>query len=85
MVKKTIVCPKCKQRNFGVDITSTYSTKSKGPGIVGSSYNAARGLVNIATLGIAGKVLPKAKGKTVSTIKHKEEYVCRNCGHRWKA
>lgn len=85
MARKTIVCPKCKKRNFAVDSTIKTTAKTKGPGIIGGSYNAMRGIANIATLGVAGKVLPKATGKTVIKTKVSEQYVCRYCGHRWKA
>lgn len=82
-----VVCPKCKHKGAYIDNVETKcSVKAKVPGIVGSTYNAARGVASIATLGLAGKVLPKASGKVVSTTKVKrQEYVCHNCGHRWKA
>lgn len=82
---RTVKCPKCR----GTDITFQMveegsKTKKSGNGLLGNTYNAARGIAGIATFGISNIVLPKAKGKE-KTKNNLETYaVCQSCGHTWK-
>lgn len=85
--RKPLQCPKCKDYRISIQFNTTVSkSRHTSPGLAGNTYNAARGVANIATLGIAGKLLPKAKGKTKTTtkIKDKKTAVCNNCGYSWK-
>ena len=85
MFGKSLNCPKCKGTNISVQMVVVGSkTKKSGNGLLGNTYNAARGAANIATLGIAGKILPKAEGKEKSTVQNEEMAICQNCGHSWK-
>ena len=78
-------CPKCKGTNVSVQIVTVgSSTKKSGNGLVGNTYNAARGIANIATLGIDGKIMPKAQGKEKSKIKNEKMAICQDCGNSWK-
>lgn len=78
-------CPKCKSTNINVQMVEVgSSTKRKGVGLIGNTYNAARGIASIATLGIAGKVLPKAEGKNKTKVETEKVAICQNCGHSWE-
>ena len=78
-------CPKCR----GVLITYQLieegsKTRKSGNGLVGNTYNAARGIAGFATLGLSNIVLPKAKGKEKTKNKLATYAVCQSCGHTWK-
>lgn len=78
-------CPKCKSTNINVQMVEVgSSTKRKGVGLIGNTYNAARGIASIATLGIAGKVLPKAEGKNKTKVETEKVAICQDCGHSWE-
>lgn len=78
-------CPKCKGTNISVQMVETGShTKKSGVGLLGNSYNTFRTAMNIASLGIAGKVMPKATGKEKTKNKLSKMAICQNCGHSWK-
>jgi len=82
---KVIKCPKCRGTNIMFQVIEEGSkTKKSGVGLFGNTYNAARGLASAATLGIAGKILPKAEGKEKTKNKNNTYAVCQNCGHTWK-
>lgn len=78
-------CPKCKNPYVQVQFIEVGSkTKRSGNGLVGHTYNAARGVASIATLGLAGVILPKAKGKNKTTNKLEKMAICQRCGHSWR-
>ena len=82
---KELKCPKCKGTNISFQIVEEGSkTKKSGNGLIGSTYNAARGIATVATLGIAGAILPKAKGKEKTKNQNETYAICQNCGHTWK-
>lgn len=82
---KQLKCPKCKHFDIDIQMVETGSTtKKSGVGLIGSTYNAARGVASIATLGIAGKVLPKAEGKEKTKTKLVKMALCKNCGYSWE-
>ena len=77
-------CPKCKGHNISVQMVEIGSkTKKSGNGLVGNTYNAARGLAGIATLGLSNIVLPKAHGKEKTKNKLEKMAICQDCGHSW--
>lgn len=78
-------CPKCKSNNVKVQMVEVGSTtKRRGVGLLGSTYNAVRGVTSFATLGIAGKILPKAEGKNKTKVNTEKVAICQECGHSWK-
>ena len=78
-------CPKCKSQKVTVQIVEEGSkTKRSSPGLIGNTYNAARGIASVATLGIAGKILPKAEGKNKTKNSNETYAICQDCGHSWK-
>lgn len=80
-----IKCPKCGSTNVSVQMVATGSrTKKSGVGLVGNSYNTFRTIMNVFTLGIFGKIMPKATGKEKTKINNKKMAVCQSCGHSWK-
>jgi predicted nucleic-acid-binding Zn-ribbon protein len=82
---KPIKCPKCKSTNISFQIVEEGSkTKKRSPGLLGNTYNAARCVASIATLGIAGKILPKAEGTEKSKFQNDTYAVCQSCGNTWK-
>ena len=82
---KQLRCPKCKGHEIQVSMVEVGSkTKKSGVGLGGNVYNAARGITNIATLGIAGKILPKATGKEKTKNDLVKMAICQNCGHSWE-
>ena len=58
-------------------------TKKSGNGLAGNTYNAARAVMAVGTLGLSNLVLPKAKGKSKTTIKSQKMGICQNCGNSW--
>lgn len=82
---KELRCPKCKGTNISVQFVEKGSkTKRSGVGLVGNTYNAVRGMASIMTLGIAGKVMPKAEGKNKTKNISEKVAICQNCGHSWE-
>lgn len=82
---KKITCPKCKGENINIQLVETGTkTKKTGVGFVGSTYNSVRGFMNVASLGVAGKIMPKATGKEKTKIKTEKVAICQSCGHSWK-
>lgn len=82
---KELRCPKCKGTNISVQFVEKGSkTKRSGVGLLGSTYNATRTAMSIMTLGIAGKVLPKAEGKNKTKNINEKMAICQNCGHSWE-
>ena len=78
-------CPRCKRNNINVQIVEEGSrTKKSGVGLGGNVYNAVRGVANVTTLGIAGKILPKATGKEKTKNKIVKTAICQDCGHSWE-
>lgn len=78
-------CPKCKGKDISVQMVEVGSkTKKSGNGLVGNTYNAARGLVGVVTLGLSNIILPKAKGKEKTKNKLEKIAICQNCGHSWE-
>jgi len=78
-------CPKCRSTNISIQFVEVGSkTKRSGTGLIGNTYNAARGIASIATLGIAGKILPKAEGKNKTTVNNVKMAICQDCGHSWE-
>lgn len=78
-------CPKCKSTEINVQMVEEGSkTKKSTVGLVGNTYNAVRGVASIATLGIAGKVMPKATGKEKTKNKLVKLAICQDCGHSWE-
>lgn len=78
-------CPKCRSTNVNVQIVEEGSRTSKrGNGLLGHTYNAARGVAGIATLGLSNIILPKAKGHEKTKNKNETYAVCQNCGNTWK-
>lgn len=78
-------CPKCKGTNISIQMTETGSkTKKSGNGLIGNTYNAARGIAGIATLGLSNIVLPKAKGHEKTKNKLVKMAICQECGHSWE-
>lgn len=83
--KKALKCPKCKGTNINIQmVNDKMVTKRNSVGLFGHAHNAIRGAASIATLGLAGKVIPKAEGKNKTTVSMKKVAVCQNCGHSWK-
>lgn len=83
---KQLKCPRCKSTNINVQFVEVGSkTKKSGNGLLGNTYNAARGLAGIATLGISNHILPKAKGHEKTKNKLEKMAICQNCGHSWEA
>ena len=82
---RSIKCPKCNGTNISFQIVEEGSkTKKRIPGLLGNTYNAARGIASIATLGIAGKILPKAEGTEKSKFMNDTYAVCQSSGYTWK-
>ena len=82
---KALKCPKCKGQEIQIQMVEVGSkTKKSGVGLIGNTYNAARGMANIATLGIAGKIIPKAEGKEKTKNKLVKMALCTHCGHSWE-
>jgi len=82
---RQLKCPKCKGTNIIVQMMETGSkTKKSGNGLVGNTYNAARGIAGIATLGLSNLVIPKANGKEKTKNKIEKIALCQNCGHSWE-
>ena len=78
-------CPKCKGTDISVQMVDVGSKTSKrGPGLVGNTYNAARGMAGLATLGLSNIVLPKAKGSEKTKNKLVKMAICQSCGHSWE-
>lgn len=80
-----IKCPKCKGTEITFQIVEEGSKTSKrGNGLLGNTYNAARGVAGLATLGLSNIVLPKAKGHEKTKNQNETYAVCQSCGHTWK-
>ena len=78
-------CPKCGSTNVSVQMVETGSrTKKSGVGLIGNSYNTFRTIMNICTLGILGKILPKATGKEKTKNRLAKMAVCQSCGRSWR-
>ena len=78
-------CPKCGSTSVSVQMIETGSkTKKSGVGLIGNSYNTFRGIMNICTFGILGKIMPKATGKEKTKAKLSKMAVCQSCGHNWR-
>ena len=78
-------CPKCKGTDVTIQMMEKGSkTKKSGNGLVGNTYNAARGLAGIATLGLSNVILPKAKGHEKTKNKLVKMAICQDCGHSWE-
>ena len=78
-------CPKCGSTNVSVQMVETGSrTKKSGVGLIGNSYNTFRTIMNICTLGILGKILPKATGKEKTKTRLAKMAVCQSCGRSWR-
>ena len=78
-------CPKCGSTNISVQMIQTGTkTKKSGVGLIGNSYNTFRGIMNICTLGVLGKIMPKATGKEKTKTKLSKMAVCQSCGHNWR-
>lgn len=77
-------CPKCRSTDVSVQMMETGSRTSKsGNGLGGHTWNAARGVMAISTLGLSNLVVPKAKGKAKTKIQMQKVAVCQHCGHDW--
>lgn len=82
---KELKCPKCKGTGIQVQFVEVGSkTKRSGVGLIGSTHNAIRGIASIATLGIAGKIIPKAEGKNKTKVENEKIAICQKCGHSWE-
>ena len=82
---KQLRCPKCKGTTIQIQMVEVGSkTKKSGVGLGGNAYNAVRGITSIATLGIAGKILPKATGKEKTKNDIVKMGLCQTCGHSWE-
>lgn len=82
---KQLKCPKCKGTTIQIQMVEVGSkTKKSGNGLVGNTYNAARGIAGIATLGVSNVILPKAKGKEKTVNKLVKMGICQTCGHSWE-
>lgn len=80
-----VKCPMCKGTNISFQIVAEGAKTSKrGNGLLGHTYNAARGVAGIATLGLSNIVLPKAKGHEKTRIKNETYAICQNCVHAWR-
>lgn len=78
-------CPKCKGENVTIQMVEAGSkTKKSSVGLGGHAYNTVRGVASIATLGIAGKIIPKATGKEKSKTKLSKMALCQDCGNSWE-
>jgi len=85
MFGSKLKCPKCKGTEISVQMVEMGSkTKKSGNGLIGNTYNAARGIAGIATLGLSNIVLPKAKGKEKTKNKLVKMALCQSCGHSWE-
>ena len=82
---RELKCPKCKSTSINISMVETGSTtKRSGIGLFGRTHNAVRGVASVATLGIAGKIIPKAEGKNKTKANLEKMAVCQSCGHSWK-
>ena len=82
---KELKCPKCKGRDISVQFVEVGSkTKRSGVGLFGSVHNAVRGVASVATLGVAGKIIPKAEGKNKTRNNNQKTAVCQSCGYSWE-
>lgn len=80
-----IRCPKCKGENYTIQMVEAGSkTKKSSVGLGGHAYNTVRGVASIATLGIAGKIMPKATGKEKTKNNLVKMALCQDCGHSWE-
>lgn len=79
---KPLICPKCGHDTITVQLMQGKTiTKTKGtPGAVSS----ARKMMNVATLGIWGKMTGQKAAKSKSTAKTQKIALCQSCGHDWK-
>jgi len=85
MFGSKLKCPKCKGTEISVQMVEMGSkTKKSGNGLIGNTYNAARGIAGIATLGLSNIVLPKAKGKEKTKNALVKMALCQSCGHSWE-
>lgn len=82
---KVVKCPKCRGTNILFQMAQEGSkTKKSGNGLIGNTYNAARGVAGFATLGLSNILLPKAKGKEKTKNSLETYAICQSCGHTWK-
>ena len=82
---KELKCPRCKGKFVTVQFVEVGSTtKRSGVGLLGHAHNAVRGAASIATLGIAGKIIPKAEGKNKTRNNTKKMAICQSCGCSWE-
>lgn len=82
---KQLRCPACRGTTIMVQMVDAGSkTKASGVGLGGNAYNATRGLMGIATLGMSNLVMPKAKGKMKTKNKLVKMGICQSCGHSWE-
>ena len=78
-------CPKCKCENVTIQMVEAGSkTKKSSVGLGGHAYNTVRGMASVATLGLAGLVMPKAKGKEKSKTQMVKMALCQDCGNSWE-
>lgn len=78
-------CPKCKGQNISVQMVEIGSKTTKtSNGLMGNTYNAARKLAAISTLGMSNILLPKAQGKEKTKNKLEKMAICQDCGHSWE-
>ena len=83
--KKSLKCPTCKSTDIIVQMVSYGSkTKRSGVGLLGRTHNAVRGVASVATLGLAGLVIPKAQGKNKTKEDVRKMAICQRCGSSWE-
>ncbi|MBO4495275.1 MAG: hypothetical protein J5752_05405 [Clostridiales bacterium] len=77
-------CPKCSGDNVTIQMAEVGSrTSRRGNGLAGNTYNAARGLIAVSTLGVSNLFMPKAKGHNKTKNKLEKFAICQECGHSW--
>ena len=59
-------------------------TRKSGVGLLGNLYNTFRGILSVCSLGILGKILPKATGKEKTKNRLAKTAICQSCGHSWR-